>query len=411
MTHQAGYEALRNPSSQELPGMWEPSDLAGGWSDIADSAPYPHVLDLFAGPGGLDEGLAMLNPANTLGIEWDETACATARAAGHERLLADVSKLNPAEHSDGDLYGLLASPPCQGFSLAGKGRGRLDSERIIAAVQDIAAGRDPRDDLATSMQDARSVLALEPLRWALELEPEWTVWEQVPAVLPLWEACAEALRADGYSVWTGLVHAEQYGVPQTRKRAILTASRSLEAAAPPPTHSRYYVRNPAKVDPGTERWVSMAEALGWTSLEGHLRSNYGTGGDPRKRGVRLLSQPAATVTSKIDRAKWQIPAWTFQSPAPTIAGDARVAPRGCKHPREGCCSKWNGTPGLQFGPGTVRVSVPQAAALQTFRADYPWQGTQTAQYRQIGDAVPPLLAAHLISSVTGLRIPSSEVAA
>jgi DNA (cytosine-5)-methyltransferase 1 len=74
-------------------------------------------------------------------------------------------------------------------------------------------------------------------------------------VAPLWEACARVLRRCGYSVATGVLRAEQYGVPQTRQRAILVA-RSPQltgllgpAVLPPPTHSRYYNRTPQRLDP------------------------------------------------------------------------------------------------------------------------------------------------------------------
>ena len=361
------------------------------------------IVDLFAGPGGWSTGLNMLGRAETIGIEWDKAACDTASAAGHHRLQADIAKLDPFDVAGSDVEGLIASPPCQGFSMAGKGKGREDSARLIAAVGDFANG-DPRPTLHATMTDDRSLLALEPLRWVLDLEPEWTTWEQVPAVLPLWEACAEVLRADGYDVWTGLVQAETLGVPQTRKRAILRARRGLLEPLTL-THSKYYARSKDKLDPGKLKWVSMAEALGWGLVQrpsysimaggkvmadgtgGHgnsgsewggasvrkalreardsgdpdvwaIRSNYGTGGDPANRGTRRMSDPAPTVTSKIGRNKW-------------------VTDNG----------------------GSVRVTVQEAAILQSFPADYPWQGSKTAQYRQVGDAVPPLMAAHVLASV------------
>jgi site-specific DNA-cytosine methylase len=68
----------------------------------------PRIVDVFAGAGGWEEGLKMLGHS-ALGIEWDEAACATARAAGHERLMADVAKLDP--RSFDPCWGLIGSPP------------------------------------------------------------------------------------------------------------------------------------------------------------------------------------------------------------------------------------------------------------------------------------------------------------
>jgi DNA (cytosine-5)-methyltransferase 1 len=55
-----------------------------------------------------------------------------------------------------------------------------------------------------------------------------------------------------------------------------------------------------------------------------------------------------------------------------------------------------------------RVTVEEAATLQTFPPDHPWQGSRTKQFEQIGNAIPPVLAGHLLSAATGISINSTE---
>ena len=91
------------------------------------------ILDLFAGPGGWSEGLRSLG-LRDIGLEWDRDACLTRRAAGHRTIRADVAAY-PTEPFVGKVSGLIASPPCQAFSMAGKGDGRAEIAHLHAAVE------------------------------------------------------------------------------------------------------------------------------------------------------------------------------------------------------------------------------------------------------------------------------------
>jgi DNA (cytosine-5)-methyltransferase 1 len=388
------------------------------------------VNDLFAGPGGWSVAIQRLGLVEN-GIEWDTAACATAVAAGHKREQGDVRDFHPDQGVPE-----IASPPCQTFSAAGKRAGAGSLEQVVRAVHFMGAGASVQGALylaGIGDADDRTALVLEPLRCALEGHPEWIALEQVPAVLPVWEACAEVLRGLGYSAEAGILNAEQYGVPQTRRRAFMVASLRGEARLPKPTHSRYHSRNPGKLDEGVLPWVSMAQALGGEYAGIGVVSNYGAGGGASARDVRTSSESAATVTSKVGRNRWVLrnntsanaavrpldaPAptmyfsqrmngvyweptaavegdtsWAYRRPSPTIVGSFApdvVAAPGYRKPGDGPRQKT---------PGGIRVTVQEAAILQSFPADYPWQGSKTAQYRQVGDAVPPLLAEAVLRSL------------
>ncbi len=226
------------------------------------------MIDLFAGPGGWSHALSVLG-VRDVGLEWDPWACRTRAAAGQLTIRADVAAY-PVWPFLGRVRGLIASPPCQAWSMAGKRLGLVDQPLVHQAVADLAAGRDTRERLLAACRDERSLLAAEPMRYLQALnavgEPEWVAMEEVPDVLPLWRQYAAVLRGWGFSVWTGILNAADYGVPQTRRRAILLASRVRNAEPPPPTHAR--TAEPESLfGPGRKRWVSMAEALGWGATD------------------------------------------------------------------------------------------------------------------------------------------------
>ncbi len=377
------------------------------------------ILDLFAGAGGWDQALRPLG-LNALGIELDGWACKTALAAGHERLQSDVSALDPLGFAP--VWGLLGSPPCQAYSTAGKGLGRVDAPLVLACAHELAAGHDTRQQRGELCADRWSLLTVEPLRFALALRPRWIALEQVPAVLELWSVFAELLAAHGYHAAVGVLRAEAYGVPQTRRRAFLIASLDGPVALPAPTHRSYDARR-KRVPPHEEGllpWVSMAQALG-CHAGGQVHTNNQTNRGRRPCGlcrplgapahtldtasgswtfchaegmrnrprkpecVRGPGEPAPTITATGTQS------WIHKRPATTIACDPRVNQPGGKRN-----AARPGLPGRC--EGAVRVTVEQAAILQGFPPGYPWQGTRGVQFRQVGNAVPPPLAHQVIQA-------------
>lgn len=389
------------------------------------------VIDLFAGAGGFSLGAHRVTSSVT-GVEIDAYACATQRAAGMSIRECDVRKIDPFFVGPiGARLHLHASPPCTTFSAAGKGHGRNSITDLCAAV------RGESNDL--SHVDSTTKLVLEPKRWIEELRPDTISFEQVRAVLPVWEAYTDWLEDLGYHVWTGLLHAEQYGVPQSRVRAWLMASRHRPVEPPAPTHSKYHPRNPTKLDEGVLPWVSMAEALGIGGSVGFPRLDDGKeavvidGIAYRARDLRSNDQPSFALTEKARSWTHYAPAgvsqkshpaqprrldsavaptitsvgnhylfdpevdefgknlgWEHYRPATTVCGDPRLSGPGRNDPN---------VSGSQYGANARKITVAEAGVLQGFPADYPWQGTRTSQFRQAGNAVPPPVAEAVLRSL------------
>jgi DNA (cytosine-5)-methyltransferase 1 len=379
------------------------------------------ILDLFAGPGGWSEGLRMIGLAD-VGLEWDEAACKTRAAAGHTSVRVDVScfVLGPLL---GRVWGAIFSPPCTKFSAAGKQFGLKVMGLLAEGIQRMFRGDDCRQELrdqiypaalaeqetanakrrkpwtrdkveAAARDDAFvTVLVLEPARYLHALIAadvkgaiplEWAAFEQVPGVLPLWKVYAEELRRLGWSVWTGTLNAANYGVPQTRERAVLIASSVRRVTAPDATHDK----NPAHDLFGDclKPWVSMADAIGWgMTHRPALTVAVGTaagGPDPSCVGG---SGARATLYGERDAGRW-IACRRIVDAAdlPAYRGGRR---------------------------DTIRVTPEDAALLQTFPGGHPFQGSQTKRYEQIGNAVPCLLAEHVIATAFGIPMSQTTAAA
>lgn len=353
------------------------------------------ILDGFAGPGGWSEGIRLLG-LRDIGLELDWHACKTRAAAGHLTIQCDIAQY-PTAPFKGRVKRQVGSPPCQAWTRAGKQLGLIDQPLVHQAVHDLAHGRDTRDRLKSACKDERSILAAEPMRWIADLRPEWVCLEEVPAVLTLWKQYAEYLRGWGYSIWTGILNAADYGVPQSRKRAILIASRLRPATAPDPTHAEQPAPDLFGHQP--QEWVSMADALGWASgrvvnTRGH-RTTPG-GNEFSADGPSWALTEKTRSWSLRNNTQKNAARRSMNQPAATLFFGAR-----CNDVSWVCDETGE----------AVRITEAEAAVLQSFRADYPWQGSKTRRFLQIGNAVPPLLAAHIVSAATGIPMPAATAAA
>lgn len=388
------------------------------------------VIDGCAGSGGWSVAAAALG-LHEVGIELDPWACATRTAAGHLTVRADVSAL-PLHRMAGRMRGLIFSPPCGTFSAAGKGEGIDDLPLLHQALDDLAAGHDARAQLAAACSDPRTPLVVEPLRYALAIRPQWIALEQVPAVLPLWRHIARILRGLGYSAWAGILNAADFGVPQTRKRAILIASRVRPVAPPEPTHAKD-AEPESLFGPGRERWVSMAQALGWGATDRPVPTVTAGGGNTG--GAEPFPTRAREIlASERDRGAWVLHTNRAQRPdgsrqtadpytgsAPSLTGKSggqwllrnnTQANAGVRRLDEPAGTLFFGHPrdvvavvAEEQGPGgpeSVRITVEEGAVLQSFPADYPFQGTKTAKFLQVGNAWCPRAAMAVLGAAAGI---------
>ena len=352
-------------------------------------------VSVFSGAGGLDIGLQRAGWDCLYATDFDKNAIETLKlnaAAGRHHSgcairQADIRDLTGDEMLSeigkrrGDIALLAGGPPCQSWSSAGHQLG---------------------------FNDPRGRLFEDYLRVAKELDVRWLLFENVRGLITArgsdgvpgsaLAAIRQALFSAGWQTRVELFNAADYGAPQRRVRVVLIGYRfGDEPPMPTASHSD-------GAHSGHTAWVSMADALAAISPieadeiirpSGKLAVELGqipAGSGVKSPGKRETTRPGG---------HWGYKQGAFvadlRRPARTVTANAQ--------------QDWIRDP----IHGLRRLSPRECAALQTFPADWVFAGKRVDQYRQIGNAVPPLLAekigAELRRHVTGQVLTSNAAPA
>lgn len=322
----------------------------------------PTLIDLFAGAGGMTLGFVKAGFRPVLAVEQDEAAAAT-----YDRNFGSHCRHVPIEHIK--FYPLasviIGGPPCQGFSNLGK---RLQY--------------DPRNQLWRYY--LRAVETAHPLCFVIE---------NVPPILKsqeFVEICLEAKKL-GYEIEGRVLNAADYGVPQTRKRAIIIGSRIGFPVFPQPTH--YDPSNGRKaLFEDMKPWRTVRNAIGDlppepTEKDWHIGRNPTPMSMQRYRCIpeggnrwdlqrkRMDLTPGCWIRKKtggtdlFGRLWWDRPAFTIRT------------------------EFFKPEKGRYLHPQAHRpITHREAARLQGFPDDFVFVGSRISVAKQIGNAVPPVLA-------------------
>jgi DNA (cytosine-5)-methyltransferase 1 len=364
------------------------------------------VVDLFAGAGGLGLGVRDAGAGLRLSVEQDPLACMTLEASlrpggGEAVLQADVTGLTGSQlrRAAGltrqDPLVVVGGAPCQPFSKAAYWTEAGDDAAFRRARAAGAKGLTRPPAPTVPRADGRRTLIEHFARLVIESQADAFVFENVPAIAhprsrPMLEGLVRELSVEGHHVIVVKVNAVAYGVPQRRERVFVLGSRAGQPEPPPPTHH-------TTADPPLR---AMA----------HLKPMPTAGQACAPFGSDRYSEPEEVVRGRWAEHLRTVPpggnykahtAWGGH-PNPTFVTETRFWNFLLKlHPE---LPSWTiaATPGPWTGPfhwETRRLRVPELAALQGFPAGYKLAGSRREQVRQLGNAVPPPVAQHMVGAV------------
>lgn len=369
------------------------------------------AIDLFAGCGGFSLGLKRAGFQHLGLVEWDQHACQTLRVNSDEQRLhwpvfeTDVRIFDYARFGDGlDL--LAGGAPCQPFSLGGRHRADQDGRNMFPEV--FRAIRDLRPKVVM-LENVRGLK-----RDSFRPYFNYIVSQlQMPHVAPFpgedWKdhylRCEQhrlsvrlADPVSTYTVQERTLHAPDYGVPQSRHRVIMIAIRDdlgVEWTYPEPTHSRdrmlwdqfvtgsYWDEFCLTPEPVPTRFVTSVKRLK-TMVVPPDGKRWSTLRD----AIAGLPDPADGVAT---------PGFNFHYGIPGARVYAGHTGNPLDLPTKTIKAGDHGNPGGEHimikDDGTIRYfTVREAARLQSFPDAYRFTGSRTEAMRQIGNAVPVLLA-------------------
>lgn len=298
------------------------------------------VISTFAGGGGSLTGYLMAGYNDILAVEWDNNAVETLRANyPHLDIYhGDIAKLSVEEVLNrtglkvGELDILDGSPPCQGFSTAGK----------------------------RQIDDPRNQLFREYVRLLRGLQPKVFVMENVSGMVKgkmklVFAEILKELKASGYKVSARLLNAKYFHVPQSRERMIFIGVR--DDLGKEPSHP--------KAESGE---IASGEAIRGRSNFIPAPALFGKFGDLSKKLKQ--GENISDVTGSYGHGNQRIDS---QKPSPTIVKTAVFGAPKMIHPTE-----------------NRGLSVGEASRLGAFPDEYIFLGEYKTAWERIGNSVPPL---------------------